>query len=176
MGLFASHGFGPVTVDQIASASGVSRRTFFRYFDSKSAVMWHDFDTEVGALREELRRVDGGVGLMDAIRAAVVRVNRYRVADVEELRLRMQLIGSDAALQASAAVHYDAWERAVSDFAATRLGDDADALVPLAIGRATLAVCRAAFDVWVRSADADLARYLDRALAALGEGFGDQLR
>ena len=36
----------------------------------------------------------------------------------------MNLIGTVAALQASAAPHYDAWERAVIDFAARRLGQD----------------------------------------------------
>jgi hypothetical protein len=66
----------------------------------------------------------------------------------------MQLIGDVPALAASAALHYDSWERAVSDFAATRLGQPADSLYPLAIGRCTLAACRAAFERWVVRADA----------------------
>jgi hypothetical protein len=84
----------------------------------------------------------------------------------------MHLIGSVPALQASAAPHYDAWERAVSDFAAGRLQQSSDALYPLAIGRTTLAACRAAFDLWVERADADLIIYLDEALRALATGFG----
>jgi hypothetical protein len=75
------------------------------------------------------------------------------------------------ALQASAAHHYDAWERAVTDFAASRIGQQADSLFPLAIGRATLAVCRSAYDRWAERADADLTVYLDRALRALAAGF-----
>jgi hypothetical protein len=75
------------------------------------------------------------------------------------------------ALQASAANHYDAWERAVSEFAGQRLDQPAESLVPLAIGRATLAVCRAAYDRWVEQADADLTVYLDEALQALADGF-----
>jgi len=68
-------------------------------------------------------------------------------------------------------VHYDAWERAISDFAATRIGQPADSLYPLAVGRATLAACRAAYDRWSARADADLTFYLDAALAALAAGF-----
>jgi hypothetical protein len=83
----------------------------------------------------------------------------------------MSLISSVPALQASAAHHYDAWERAVIEFAAARLGQPADALDPMAVGRATLAVCRAAYDRWVDRADADLTVYLDRALRALAAGF-----
>jgi 2-(1,2-epoxy-1,2-dihydrophenyl)acetyl-CoA isomerase len=111
------------------------------------------------------------VPMMDAIRRAVVAANHYRAEDVPELRARMNLIISVPALQASAAMRYDAWERAISDFAATRIGQPAGSLYPLAVGRATLAVCRAAYDRWCARADADLTVYLDAAVAALAAGF-----
>ncbi|MDT4928715.1 MAG: TetR/AcrR family transcriptional regulator, regulator of mycofactocin system [Pseudonocardiales bacterium] len=170
--LFAENGFDETTVERIAAEAGVSSRTFFRYFESKAAVLWHDFDREVDALRAAFGEVDDDLPMMDAIRQTVVRVNHYRAEDVAELRTRMHLIGSVPALQASAAPHYDAWERAVSDFAAGRLQQSSDALYPLAIGRTTLAACRAAFDLWVERADADLIIYLDEALRALATGFG----
>jgi TetR/AcrR family transcriptional regulator, regulator of mycofactocin system len=169
--LFTRYGFEDTTVERIAAAAGVSKRTFFRYFESKADVLWHAFDGEVRALRAALAAVAPDVPLMEGIRTAVVGVNRYRAEDVPELRTRMSLIGSVPALQASAAHHYDAWEQAVSEFAAARLGESADALYPLAIGRATLAVCRAAYDRWMVRADADLTVYLDEALRALATGF-----
>ena len=169
--LFTEQGFDDTTVEQIAAGAGVSRRTFFRYFDTKAAVLWHEFDREVDALREAFATVDAAMPVMDAIRTVVVGVNHYRAEDVPELRLRINLIGSVPALQASAAPHYDAWEQAVSDFAAARTGVSGTDLVPLAIGRATLATCRAAFDHWVSRADADLTVYLDQALRALAAGF-----
>jgi TetR/AcrR family transcriptional regulator, regulator of mycofactocin system len=169
--LFTEQGFDVTTVEEIGAAAGVSRRTFFRYFDTKAAVLWHEFDHEVQALRAAFVDVPDDVGLMEAIRQVVVSVNHYRAEDVPELRARMNLIGSVPALQASAAPHYDDWERAVSDFAAARLGQPADSLYPLAIGRTTLAACRTAFDLWVSRADADLPYYLDLALRGLGSGF-----
>lgn len=172
MRLFTDNGFDETTVEEIAAAAGVSRRTFFRYFESKAAVLWHEFDGEVEALRAGFAEVADDIPIMTAIRQVVVAVNRYRADDVAELRTRMNLIGSVPALQASAAPHYDAWEGAVSSFAATRLGQPADSLFPLAIGRTTLAACRAGFDRWVLNGDADLTVYLDAALTALGDGFG----
>jgi mycofactocin system transcriptional regulator len=169
--LFSDHGFEETTVERIAAAAGVSKRTFFRYFDSKADVLWHAFDGEVRSLRAAFAAVPGDTPLVDAIRQVVVGVNQYRAEDVPELRTRMNLIGSVPALQASAAHHYDAWERAVSEFAADRLGQPPDSLYPLAIGRATLAVCRSAYDRWAERADADLTVYLDYALRALGAGF-----
>jgi mycofactocin system transcriptional regulator len=174
--LFSEQGFEETTVEQIAAEAGVSRRTFFRYFDAKSDVLWHEFDGEVAELREAFARVPQDVATMDAIREVVVGVNRYRVEDVPELRARINLIGRVAALQASAAPHYDAWERTISDFVARRLDLAAESLYPTAIGRAALAVCRAAYDQWVVRADADLTVYLDEALRALADGFSDVTR
>src|SRR4051812_33668694 len=37
--LFTEQGFHETTVDQIAAAAGVSRRTFFRYYDAKADVL-----------------------------------------------------------------------------------------------------------------------------------------
>jgi mycofactocin system transcriptional regulator len=169
--LFADQGYIQTSVEQIAAGAGVSKRTFFRYFDSKAAVLWHDFDNEVEQLRAAFAQVPASTTLMTAIREVVVSVNRYRAEDVPELRTRMQLISTDPALEASAASRYDAWERAVSEFAAARLAESADALIPLAIGRTTLAACRAAYEVWLTKADADLTVYLDASLRALAGGF-----
>lgn len=171
LNLFEAQGFANTSVEQIAAGAGVSKRTFFRYFDSKTAVLWHAFDNEVAALRAAFAKVPDSKPLMTAIREVVVSVNRYRAEDVPELRTRMGLIGSDPALEASAAIRYDAWERAVSDFAADRLGQPAGSLYPLAIGRTTLAACRAAYDTWLTKADADLTVYLDQAIRALAGGF-----
>jgi TetR/AcrR family transcriptional regulator, regulator of mycofactocin system len=173
--LYAEQGFDATTVDAIAAEAGTSRRTFFRYFDSKANVLWREFDVEVARIREELAAVPEDVPVMEAVRRAVVAVNNYRADDVEELRTRMSLIGSVPELAASAAPHYDAWERAVSDFVAQRRGLPPDSLYPLAVGRATLAACRAAFDRWTARADADLTVYLDAAVRALSAGFTDDV-
>jgi mycofactocin system transcriptional regulator len=173
--LFAEQGFEETTVDQIAAAAGVSRRTFFRYFDSKTGVLWSQFDQEVAQLREKLAEMPRDLSVMDAVRAAVIAVNHYRAEDVPELRARMKLIASSPDLAASASIHYDAWERAIVDYVARRSRQPADSLYPLAVGRATLAACRAAYERWTARADADLTVYLDAALCALAAGFADDV-
>ena len=168
--LFTEQGFDDTTIDDIADAANVNRRTFFRYFDSKSAVLWSDFDTEVTHSGDAFAALPDDVPIMDGIRVVVLGVNQYRAEDVPELRARMNLIGSVPALQASAGPHYDAWERTVSEYVAIRTGLPPDSLYPLAIGRTTLAACRAAYDLWITQADDDLTVYLDQALQALADG------
>jgi mycofactocin system transcriptional regulator len=169
--LFAERGFEATTIEHIAAEAGVSERTFFRYFTTKANVLWNEFDTEVERIKTALAKEPDDVPLMDAVRRVVVAANHYRAEDIPELRLRMHLIGTEPALSSSAGEHYAAWERAVSEFAGRRLGQPADSLYPLMIGRATLAVCRAAYDCWAACADNNLTVYLDAALTALGAGF-----
>ena len=42
--LFSRHGFDDVSVTDIATAAGISRRTFFRYYSSKNDAVWGEFD------------------------------------------------------------------------------------------------------------------------------------
>lgn len=122
-------------------------------------------------IRAELSDVPADVPMMTAIRDAVVSANHYQAEDAPEMRMRMNLFVTVPALAASAAEHYEAWERAIAEFAAARLAQPADSLLPLAVGRATLATCRAAYDRWAVRADASLTVYLDAALSALATGF-----
>ncbi len=169
--LFADHGFDDTTVEEIATRANVSTRTFFRYFDSKASVLWHAFDDDVAELRAAFADVPDELAMMDAIRAVVVEVNRYRAEDLAELRTRVHLIASVPALRAGAEPHYDAWSRAVTDFAAARLGLPPESLIPQAVGRACLGACNAAFDAWADSRVAVLTESLDLVLSALAGGF-----
>jgi len=175
--MFAERGFDNTTIEQIAAEAGVSERTFFRYYTNKASVLWTDFETEVEVIRAALAAAPEDVPMMAAIRDAVVAANHYQADDIPEMRMRMQLIATVPALSFSAAEHYEAWELAVSEFAGRRLGQPASSLYPLAIGRATLAACRAAYDRWSARADGDLTAYLGLALTALSAGFAtDQIK
>ncbi len=175
LNLFAQNGFEETTVDDIAAAANVTSRTFFRYFPSKADVLWQGFDDEIAAMRNALESIDSDVGLFDGITTAVLTVNDYGPNDLPELRTRLHLLSNEPALQAHAALRYDAWARAISHFVGQRTSQPATALYPLVLGRAVLAACQGAFDVWAddaqRAQSNGLVTHLDAALRLLRAGF-----
>ncbi|QRP42879.1 mycofactocin system transcriptional regulator [Amycolatopsis sp. FDAARGOS 1241] len=171
--LFSEQGFHETTVDQIAAAAHVTKRTFFRYYDTKADVLWNEFDTEVATIQSLLAASPEDLPVLEAVRLAVLEANHYSAEDVPELRMRMSLVSTVPELAANATIHYDAWERAVAGFVAHRTGQPTDSLFPLAVGRSVLATCRAAYERWSARADADLTLYLDAAMKALAAGFAD---
>lgn len=171
--LFAERGFEQTTLDDIAAAIGVGRRTLFRYFPSKNDMGRGDFDGEIARLRQHLDATGPEVPLMRAIRLAVVATNDVREADISELRSRMKVLTQEPALQAHSAIRYRDWREAVAGFSAQRLGRDPADLIPQAIGHATLGVTLASFLSWVRQPPGDLAPHLDRALRLLEVGFDE---
>src|SRR5205807_8371742 len=56
--LFQKNGYDQTTVDEIAEAAGVARRTFFRYFRSKEDAVFPDHDDCLRRVREHLAGAD----------------------------------------------------------------------------------------------------------------------
>ena len=52
--LFTQRGFDEVSVDDVAEAAGIARRTLFRYYPSKNALPWGDFDAHLDHMRDLL--------------------------------------------------------------------------------------------------------------------------
>ncbi|MFC8517197.1 mycofactocin system transcriptional regulator [Streptomyces sp. NPDC057257] len=174
--LFAERGFDEVTVEDIAAAAGIGRRTFFRYYKSKNDAVWGDFAGELRRMREVLDGCPPGMPMMDALREAVVDFNRLDAAQIPWHRLRMRLILEVPALQAHSTLMYAEWRAVVAEFAARRLGEPADALLPQVIAYACLGAAVAAYEQWLRQDGSDLAGFLDEALRALASGFGEPPR
>ena len=168
--LFASRGFETTTMDDIATAVGVGRRTLFRYFESKNDIAWGDFDWVMERLREALDE-GAALPLMEALRRGVVESNRYPADQEPGLRTRMTMITGSAALQAHSALRYAEWRGVVAEWAAGRLGEAPDDLRPRVIGYAALGSAMASFERWVKNEGEDLLTLLDTAFAALAVGF-----
>lgn len=172
--LFNRQGYDETTVDQIAAAVGVSRRTFFRYYQSKRDVVWGEFDAELVRLRHELEAAPGHEPMMDVLRRSVVTTNRFGAGELDELRIRIGLIGSVPSLVAHSAVRYAEWCHVVAEFVAGRLGCTPDELAPQTVARAALGAATAAFTCWAGGDADDLSGEVDRAFRLLATGFDER--
>lgn len=171
--LFNRQGYDETTVSEIAAAVGVSRRTFFRYYESKRDVVWGEFDAELVRLAAELRSAPVDEPMMDVLRRAVMATNRFGAGELEELRIRIGLIGSVPSLVAHSAVRYTAWCQVVAAFVADRTHDRPEGLVPQTVARACLGAAMAAFTSWARGDAEDLTGAVDRAFRLLATGFDE---
>lgn len=169
--LFARRGFDRTTVEDIAAAAGIGRRTFFRYFASKNDLVWGDFAAELVRLDALLAATDPAVPMMDALRGAVVEFNRFDPAVVPWHRQRMALILRVPTLQADSTVRYASWRTLVTEFAARRTGRAPSDLLPRLIGHTFLAACIAAYEHWLTDEQASLGDLLDQGLRQLAAGF-----
>ncbi len=66
--LVGERGFAAVTVDDVAGAAGVSRRTFFNHFPTKAAALFDPDPDDAARLDQLLAAADGGPDLWAALR------------------------------------------------------------------------------------------------------------
>jgi mycofactocin system transcriptional regulator len=174
--LFAERGFEATTVEEIAAAAGIGRRTFFRYFPSKNDIPWGAFEEELERMRARLRACPPGVPLMDAVRAALIDFNQVAPAQVPLHRRRMELILRVPALLAHSTLRFTGWREVIAEFVAERTGCRPGDLAPQAIAHAVLGVAVAAYEHWLDDPGSDLGTLLDDAMRNLGSAFGTLLQ
>jgi AcrR family transcriptional regulator len=92
--LFELKGFEQVSMDDVAKAAGVSRRTLFRVFPSKADLVWEGADEVLGAVRRLAATFEHGAlplnVLVDEVMSAALRpLDQPEMAKVARRRLRL---------------------------------------------------------------------------------------
>lgn len=174
MRLFFEQGFEETSVEQVAAAAGIGRRTFFRYFASKNDAVWGDFDASLERLRAWFAACPPSVPLLAAVRDGVIAFNRFDPAVEEVHRRRMWLILTVPALQAHSTLRFAAWRAVVAEFAAGRPDGRGPGFLPQLVGHVALGAAVAGYEQWLRrpgsSLEELLAESFDTLRAAGGAG------
>jgi AcrR family transcriptional regulator len=98
MRLFAERGYHATTIADIAAAADVAPRTFFSYFPSKEAVVFHDSDRTLDGLARTLRERPPGETTFDALRRFIDAMFEAGIAADDEAVLRKRLCREDESL------------------------------------------------------------------------------
>ncbi|TWS18509.1 mycofactocin system transcriptional regulator [Tsukamurella asaccharolytica] len=165
--LFIENGFEETSVDDIATAAGIARRTLFRYYPSKSSLAWGEFDDHLQGLRRLLDESSGSGTLGTELRDAIVAFNAVPESEREHHRRRMHLLQNVPALQAHSMIMYADWRQVIAEHVAHRRGLSPQDQFPQAIAWMALGATLAAYHEWLKHPEEDLDRLLRQSCALL---------
>ncbi len=165
--LFAERGFDATTMDAIAEAVGVGRRTLFRYYASKNDIPWGQFDRTLDGFREILSAMPAELPVWEAVYRGVLAFNEFPADAQPPHWERMRLILRTPALQAHSVLRYAQWRDVISEYVSHRLGVAPDDLKPRLVGQLWLAVALTAYDQWLDQPNASLPTLLEGCRDAL---------
>lgn len=168
--LFTAKGFDETSVDDIAEAAGIARRTLFRYFPSKNAIAWGDFDAHLDAMRTRLALIPDDLPIAEALRQALVTFNEVPDAELDNHRRRLRLLLEVPALQAYSMLMYADWRQVIAGYCAARLGVDAGEHLPQTIAWLCLGTALAAYEQWLAAPDSDLIELIEAGSDLLARG------
>lgn len=160
--LFLEQGYDATTVDDVAAAAGVSRASFFRYFQSKEGVVFARAQRDCDRLIETLRRYPTVRTDRAALVAALTEYVDVMREEREALAASMRLVAQHKGLAGCALMIKEEWTRAVARELSTGADVDLEARV---LAGSVLNALQLVVEAYVVSGpDADAAPILRAAL------------
>jgi AcrR family transcriptional regulator len=146
MALFLERGFEATTLDDIAAAADISRRSFFHYFASKEDVVfaWHEEIT--AALIAAVAARPRDESMLAAAENAISAMARQ--IEPNEAIAMARLKRDNPALQARDQVKYEKLERALADALAKRAGHKAEKLQARLVAMIATGAMRIGGELW----------------------------
>ncbi len=174
--LFVAQGYDQTTVDQIAAAAGMSKRTFFRYFPSKDDLVIGKYDLFADRMAEALDERPADEPIWESLR----RVFDLTLDYVQDDHQRARNDAMEEIVRSTPQLHARYLEKmqrvqelligrvAVRLTSRDRVGTDPR---PAAIVGAAFACMQAARQAWFASDRSEpFGSYLDTAMSALPVG------
>ena len=160
--LFAARGYEATTVDAIARAACVSRRTFFRYFSSKEDVVVGTSDALAEDVLAALAARPPREPPLVAIQSSLRPVLASRLADPAEARAIVRLLRESRTLRrAMLERHARMEERLAALFAARARANPRKDPTPALLAFLTRALLDTAFNVWFDQKPKDAGAMVD---------------
>ena len=153
LALFHTHGFDNVSMDDIAEAAGISRRSLFRWFPAKAALVWGgtvQADQRMDDAIAELAGEAKDLSVAEIVRAAYLRSMEPLGATSDITRQRLLIIASNAQVFAWGAPLRARLGAHLEEHLAGLLGEPADSLVVQATAAAYGEVAYAGLVWWAR--------------------------
>jgi AcrR family transcriptional regulator len=167
--LFQDKGYEATTVAEIARAANVSRRTFFRYYSTKDALLFVEDSENLEHFRVLLGARENGDDDLAHIRRACLALAEGYMRDREQILARARIIESSPVLGKQERQQDMSWERAIAEsLLSTRTPNQNSPLWERRarmLGGAVFGAVRAAMAAWQENGGrGDLPRMIGEAL------------
>jgi AcrR family transcriptional regulator len=175
LGLFLERGFAATTVDDVALAAGVSRRTVFRYFESKEDLVLASMRATGHRLAHALRELPADQSAWEATTNVLFALAKELDADAAQGRPRGRLLLDTPQLQAALSLKQLEWRALLTDAALPRVtGRPASRRLRAEAQVASALACLdVAATAWTR---ADQGPTITARLRTAFQALGDQIR
>jgi AcrR family transcriptional regulator len=168
--LFAERGYEETTVDEIARAAGISRRSFFRYFSSKEDVVVGTSDALAEEVLAAFTARPAAEPPLVAIKRALTPAIESRLADEAESRAIMGLLRRSRTLRRALLERHARLEERLAALIAARTGADRRRdPTPALLAFLARALMDTAFNVWYDQRPPDVAEMIDGLFHRLHE-------
>lgn len=150
--LFQQKGYEATTVAEIARAANVSRRTFFRYYATKDALLFVEDDDHITRFRELLDDRRPGDSDFAPVRRACLGLATEFMRDREQVIARARIIDASPALSKQERQQDMLWEQAIAEALLDAVSEPSEAASRRArvFAGAVFGAIRAAMSEWYR--------------------------
>jgi AcrR family transcriptional regulator len=176
--LFLANGYDRTTVDDIAEAAGVARRTFFRHFRTKEDAVFPDHDACLKRVEEHLSRIDPTQPPLVAAGGAAHLVLAMYAEDTQASVRRCQVIREVEPLRERELIATSRYQRAFAEYLHRRLpGRETERLLHELAGSAVVGAHNFVLRQWLREGGTgDVHARFDAAMRTVAGRFPDWLR
>lgn len=166
--LFAEKGFDETTVDDIAQAAGVSRRSFFRYFASKNDLMAHGMVNYGAEITAAIDACPQTYSLCEVFRRTVLEVVQKSAARPRTRKI-LGILAKYPAARAAELSRLGEVQSLVAKAYARRCGKcGEDRLTASILAGLTLQVAGVTVRWWYEQGQPDISAATDQVFATLG--------
>lgn len=165
MRLFIARGFDATTMDDIAEAAEVSRRSLFDYFESKEEIVFSTRADFPSLIAQAIGRRPADEPLLDMVENALVAMGKGYVSP--QTRDLARLIHNTPALKAHDQTKYGQIELALAKALADRKGLPADDTACRVTAATAIGIMKLALDAWLAGKDDSPEKHFKAAFKAL---------
>lgn len=165
--LFAEKGFDETTVEEVAQAAGVSRRSFFRYFASKDDLLAQNIVNYGNVLAAAVTACAPTLSQLETVRETVQIVLKQAVVQPHTRQIIEIAQRSASAKQAHQSRMLDVEDALAIAFATRLKSPSKDDLKPRMLATLTLSTMNLAVITWYRAGNQDPSAIARQVFATL---------